>query len=294
MKWVLALLMAFGLGLEARAQTSPPLTLDALFAASPGEAGARVFGPTPETFVERSPWNGLRPNYVLGTVDQFQMELFTKPERIAPAVCATTMGWAIFDTNLPKDATDDEKAAWARLGYGQRPLRLDGWNRQRQYFAAGPAPATPLKPGGKAVRPGKEALAKDSCANPVAARGRFEAPSDEVAILFVSKLNAVSAAAKRPGRLPFRLTGGCGGRPDPCRSRRFLAGLKAGWSNSLKLDEGCKDWQGGGLASGTKRCLWLDLADPSNPDASWSLVFMLGNSDKLLEVYVGGETEIIV
>ncbi len=288
MKWVLAMLMAFGLALEARAQANPPQTLAALFKAPPDVAAAQVFGPTPEAWVERSPWNGLRPNYVLGTVDQFQMELFTKPERITPTVCSVTMGWAVFDMGPPPGASEEDKASWAKLGYSERPLRLKSWNRQRQYFAAGPAPATPLEPGGKPVTPGPESLTKDSCANPAASRGRFEAPSDEAAILLVSKVGAVVVAAKRSGPLPFKFRGGCGGQPDRCRSRRVLANLQVGQTNNLKLDEGCADWRGGGLVPGAKRCVWLDLGDPKNPDAYWSYVLMLGKSDRLLEVYVGG------
>jgi hypothetical protein len=216
------------------------------------------------------------------------MNLFTKPERIAPSVCAVTMGWAIFDTGPPKGASDEDKAALAKLGYSERPLKLNRWNRSRQYFEAGPAPATPAAPGGTPVAPPGDALAKDSCANPVAARERFEAPSDEVAVLFVSKLNAVAAAAKRTGPLPFRVAGECGGQSEGCRMRRFLANLKVGWTNSLKLNEGCTGWHGSDLARGTKRCLRLDLADPSDPDAFWPMMFMLGKSDQLLEVYVGG------
>lgn len=293
MKWVLALAMALGLGAGARAQANPPLTLGELFTVTPQEAAARVFGRTPEVFLERSPWNGLRPNFVLDTVGQFQMELFAEPERIAPTVCAVTMGWAVFDMRLPKDATDEDKAAWTKLGYSQRPLRLDRWNRKRQYFVAGPAPPTPLQPGGKPASPGNEALAKDSCANPVAARGRFEAPSDETAILLVSKVTPAVAAAKRPGPLPFKLNGGCG-RPGPmCRPRRVLSELKIGWMNRIDLDEGCKDWRGKGLVSGAQRCLWFDSADPLDPDAWWSFVLMLGKSDKLLKVYLGGRASVI-
>jgi hypothetical protein len=123
----------------------------------------------------------------------------------------------------------------------------------------------------------------------VALRARFEAPSDEVAILLISKTNVAMAAAKRRGPLPFKLHYECSQGDESCRPRRLLADLGKGWMGMVVLDEGCKLDKSHSLAPGAKRCLSFQLYnDPVGDYSSTSFEFVLGRSDRLLDVHIAG------
>lgn len=219
--------LAFLMVAAPAAALADPPTLDALYDLPVKDAAGRALGPGPEEFVERSPWNGIEPNYVLNTVHLFGMSFFTRPERIGMGVCAVTLGSVTFDTAPAPEVSADEKAAAEKLPYGQRPLRWVRSDRLRRYFAAGPAPAVPLRPGAKPAVPSEAALAPESCENPVSARKIFDAPSPEAAISAVTRLKAAISAAKGRSRLSFALTIRCDNRGRPCADARArLAALR--------------------------------------------------------------------
>ncbi len=200
------------------AAADEPLTLDRLFSLPVQDAAALALGPGPEVFVERSPYNAIAQNYVANTVGLFGMSFFTRPERIAPGVCMVMVGRAELDAR----GKDWEEG---RVRAGQLPQRLMNAWRERRYFAAGPAPATPLLPGGPPATPSADALKPDSCENPVSHRTLFSAPSPDIAISSVSQFQAAISAAQQKGLLPFEFKDPCGWGDCQGDERKSLAGM---------------------------------------------------------------------
>jgi hypothetical protein len=260
------------------AALADPPTLDTLYGLPVKDAAAVALGPGPETFVERSPWNSIPPNYVLNTTKLFGMSFFSRPVRIAPGVCAVTLGWVTFDTAPAPDASAEARASVEKLAYGQKPLRWLGFGRSRRYFAAGPAPAVPLKPGAKAESPPPEALAADSCDNPVSARKTFEASSPKAAASAVVLLRRAISSAQGRGRLAFRVR--CGDDDEACTDARARLGM-------LKLQEitairtgPCPEADAAGA-----ECLGLEVDDETlGRNEYWNVTITAGPAGKLRAV----------
>lgn len=273
-------LLAVTLAALPTAALADPPTLDGLFSLPVKDAAALALGPGPEAFVERSPWNSIQPSLMLNDAHLFGMSFFTRGERIGPGVCAVTLGQVEFDTDPPPKASPDEKAAAAKVPFGQKPLRWVNINRSRRYFAAGPAKAVPLTPGAKPAPLSPAALALDSCDNPVSGRSIFDAPSQDVAISAVTGLTAAISAAGGERPLPFELTSDCGQGAACPDARARLAALKpqAIWAVSLGS---CTD-----IPTATE-CSSLQVDDPSLTgfgNEYWIVTIAKGPDQKLRAV----------
>lgn len=273
--WSLAVL---AVAAPAVAVADPP-TLDGLYALSVADAAALSLGPGPEVFVERSPWNGIEPNYVMNTVHLFGMSFFTRPQHIAPGACAVTLGFVTFDTSAAPEASEAQKAAIDKLPYGRKPLRWVRFWRAPRYFAAGPAPAAPLKPGGKPEPPAAAALAPDSCENPVSARKLFDAPSPEAAAAAIDRLDSVIAAAKGRGGLRFALTVDCAGVRHACPdARAALAALEP--QQIWAYRSSCSD-----VDPAAANCVDLQIDDPGLGGTEyWDVTIEAGADGKVRAV----------
>jgi hypothetical protein len=280
---MLALMTAAVAAFGSTPVLATPPTLNSLYHLPVKDAAELALGPGPESFVERSPWNSIEPNYILNTVSQFGMSFYTRPERVASDLCAVTVGFVTFDTDPARDAPANEKAAIKAMRYDLKPLRSIKVERFRRYFIAGPAHPVPRVPGEKPAELSAAALTPNNCETPVSARGMIEAPSDALAIRAVTEFKAAVSAAQSRKRLPFRMTVLCDASLPSCSTdRTTLAGLEAESLRRVR-EAPCNI-----LRPNADTCMILTVEDQrvSRWAAYWDITVMPGPSEHPREVHL--------